>query len=210
MREKDDHEKAGEASHSFTTDSSRRDFLKGSIAAAGVGLAAAAMPGIAQAADPDCPPENPYGARPGGGISQPENYKPWPAIKNRNKYLPGTEILPQNEMRVTFLGSTPWPPNRLQKGTSMLVELGNGTSQPRRFFFDLGNGSIAHAIALQVPAALINDIFISHLHTDHFADLPYMYPFRAFSGALRHCAYTGRREERPSWGPGRWSGTCGR
>jgi hypothetical protein len=31
----------------------------------------------------------------------------------------------------------------------MLVELGNGTSQPRRFFFDLGNGSVDHAIALQ-------------------------------------------------------------
>ena len=119
---------------------------------------------------------NPYGGRPGGGISLPEYYQPWPAIKNRNMFLPGTEVLPENEMRVTFLGSSPWPPNALQKGTSMLVELGNGTEQPRRFFFDLGNGSIGHAIALQVPPALINDIFISHLHADHYADLPYMYP----------------------------------
>lgn len=87
-------------------------------------------------------------------------------------------------MRVTFLGSSPWPPSVLQKGTSMLVELGNGTSQPRRFFFDLGNGSVGNAIAMQVPAALINDIFISHLHADHYADLPYMYPFRAFAGGF--------------------------
>ena len=72
---------------------------------------------------------NPYGARPGGGISLPEYYKPWPAIKNRNMFLPGTEVLPENEMRITFLGSSPWPPNELQKGTSMLVELGNGTMQ---------------------------------------------------------------------------------
>ena len=85
---------------------------------------------------------NPYGPRPGGGISLPEYYQPWPAIKNRNMFLPGTEVLPENEMRITFLGSSPWPPNKLQKGTSILVELGNGTMQPRRFFFDLGNGSV--------------------------------------------------------------------
>jgi len=114
-----------------TADHSRRDFLKGT-AAAGAGLAAvAAVPGVAMAAEDDCEPKNPYGSRPGGGISLPEYYKPWPAIKNRNMYLPGTEILPKNEMRITFLGSSPWPPNPLQKGTSMLVELGNGTAQPR-------------------------------------------------------------------------------
>lgn len=141
---------------------------------------------------------NPYGARPGGGISLPEYYQPWPAIKNRNMFLPGTEILPEKEMRITFLGSSPWPPNKLQKGTSMLVELGNGTMQPRRFFFDMGNGSVGNAIAMQVPAALINDIFISHLHADHYADLPYMYPFRAFSGgfqALRVYGPSGRTPE---------------
>jgi len=167
-----------------TADHSRRDFLKGT-AAAGAGLAAAAaVPGVAMAAEDDCQPENPYGSRPGGGISLPDYYKPWPAIKNRNMFLPGTEILPKNEMRITFLGSTPYPPSKLQAGTSILVELGNGTLQPRRFIFDLGNGSIKHAIALQVPAALITDIFISHLHADHFADLPYFYPFRAFSGGF--------------------------
>ena len=153
---------------------------------------------------------NPYGARPGGGISLPEYYRPWETIKNRNMYLPGTEVLPKNEMRVTFLGSSPWPPNQLQKGTSMLVELGNGTAQPRRFFFDLGNGSVGHAIALQVPAPLINDIFISHLHADHFADLPYMYPFRAFSGGFKALRVYGPSGERLSWAPRRWSRTCGR
>ena len=131
-----------------TVDQSRREFLKGGGVVAG-GLAAAAVPGLAAAAEPqtqdiaadtaDAPPKNPYGKRPGGGISLPEYYKPWPAIKNRNMFLPGTETLPKNEMRITFLGSSPWPPSRLQKGTSMLVELGNGTAQPRRFFFDMGN-----------------------------------------------------------------------
>ena len=186
----------------------RRNFLKSGVAGAAA-AAAASVPGASAAAqgtdasgavDSSSQPENPYGDRPGGGISLPEYYKPWPAIKNRNMYLPGTEILPKNEMRVTFLGSTPWPPNRLQKGTSILVELGNGTSQPRRFFFDLGNGSIAHAIALQVPAALINDIFISHLHTDHFADLPYMYPFRAFSGGFKPLRVYGPSGRTPELG----------
>ncbi len=70
-------------------------------------------------------------------------------FRTRLPCLPGTEVLPEHEMRITFLGSSPWSPNPLQKETSMLVELGNGTMQPRRFFFDLGNGSVGHAIALQ-------------------------------------------------------------
>ena len=193
------HDKEERENEQEEVQSGRREFLKGSAAAAATGaaLAAATVPGVA-AAQARGEPQNPYGPRPGGGISLPEYYKPWPAITNRNMFLPGTEILPQHEMRITFLGSSPWPPSVLQKGTSMLVELGNGTAQPRRFFFDLGNGSIGHAIALQVPAALINDIFISHLHVDHYADLPYMYPFRAFSGGftpLRVYGPSGRTPE---------------
>ena len=214
MHEKDDHEKAGETSQSSTTGSSRRDFLKGGVAAAaaGAGLAATAMPGLAAAATAESqsqsatqdntipPPKNPYGPRPGGGISLPDYYKPWAAIKNRNFYAPGTETLPKNEMRISFLGSTPWPPTKSQSGTSILVELGNGGPQPRRFFFDLGNGSISNAIAMQVPAALINDIFISHLHVDHYADLPYMYPFRAFSGGFQPLRVYGPSGRTPELG----------
>jgi ribonuclease Z len=181
---------------------SRRDFLASagaSVVGAGVAIGGL-LPNqaAAQVAGDQVMPKNPYGGRPGGGLSLPEYYKPWPAIKNRNMFLPGTEILPKKEMRVTFLGSSPWPPSRSQKGTCILVELGNGTSQPRRFFFDLGNGSVGHAIAMQVPAPLINDIFISHLHVDHYADLPYMYPFRANMGgytALRVYGPSGRTPE---------------
>ena len=149
-------EKDKQSKDTKSVDKSRRNFLKGSGIVAG-GLAAAAVPGFVEAASAQAeqkgkneppPLQNPYGSRPGGGISLPEYYKPWPAIKNRNMYLPGTEVLPKNEMRITFLGSSPWPPNPLQKGTSMLVELGNDTAQPRRFFFDLGNGSVGHAIEI--------------------------------------------------------------
>jgi len=37
---------------------------------------------------------------------------------------------------------------------------------------------------MQVPIALVNDIFISHLHVDHYADLPLTYAFRAFLGGF--------------------------
>ena len=87
-------------------------------------------------------------------------------------------------MRISFMGSTPFPISQEQSGTCMLVELGNGTNQPRRFFFDLGGGSIRNVIAMQVPIALVNDIFISHLHVDHYADLPLTYAFRAFLGGF--------------------------
>ena len=183
-------------------DSSRRNFLKGGLAA-GAGLAASGLPtpdeASAQQQTPP-PPRNPYGGRPGGGITLPEYYRPWPAIRNNNLYLPGTEILPTNEMRVTFLGSSPYPPNKLQKGTSILVELGNDTSQPRRFFFDMGNGSIGNALALQVPAPLITDVFLSHLHADHYADLPYFYPFRAFTGGFRPMRVYGPSGRTPELG----------
>jgi ribonuclease Z len=143
-------------------------------------------------------PQNPYGPRPGGGISLPDYYKPWPAIKNRNLYAPGTELLPKNEMRISFMGSTPFPVSQEQSGTCMLVELGNDTIMPRRFFFDLGGGSIRNVIAMQVPIALVNDIFISHLHVDHYADLPLTYAFRAFLGGftpLRIYGPSGRTPE---------------
>ena len=43
---------------------SRRDFLKGTAVAAGAGLAAAAaVPGVASAAEADARPQNPYGSR---------------------------------------------------------------------------------------------------------------------------------------------------
>jgi len=141
---------------------------------------------------------NPYGTRPGGGISLPDEYRPTPSVINRNAYFGGREHLPPGEMRISFLGSTPWPPTLSQSGTSMLVELGSERPHPRRFFFDLGNGSVKNAISLQVPPFLINDIFISHLHSDHYADLPYSYPFTAWSGRwepLRLYGPSGRTPE---------------
>ena len=80
-----------------------------------------------------------------------------------------------------------------------MVELGTGEFAPRRFFFDLGNGSVKNILGLGVLPAQINDIFISHLHVDHYADLPYMWPFTATMGRFIRCAYTGRQVHAPIW-----------
>ena len=76
-------------------------------------------------------------------------------------------------MRISFLGSTPIPPTRAQAGTCIMVELGNG----KRFFFDFGSGCMRNVFAMQVPAQTVNDIFFTHLHVDHYADLPYLFAF---------------------------------
>jgi ribonuclease Z len=123
--------------------------------------------------------KNPYGGRPGGGISLPAYFRPTKYMTgSRANYFPLSEEIGPDEMRISFLGSTPYPARRDQAGTCMMVELGNGD----RFFFDFGSGCTRNLIGMQVPAQLVNDIFISHLHIDHYADIPYLFPFRAWSG----------------------------
>lgn len=116
---------------------------------------------------------NPYGGGPGTGITLPPYFRPTPSVVNGNNYYPLTETLGPDEMRIAFVGSCPFPPKRDQAGTAIMVELGNGD----RFFFDLGAGSLRNIVAMQVPFQMINDIFLTHLHVDHYADLPYLYCF---------------------------------
>jgi ribonuclease Z len=121
---------------------------------------------------------NPYGGGPGTGITLPPYYKPTDSVKNNNVFYPGTEELGKNEMRISFIGSCPFPPRINQAGTAIMVECG----PDRRFFFDFGSGCIRNIIALQLPIGLVNDIFITHLHVDHYADIPYLLPFSAACG----------------------------
>ena len=139
---------------------------------------------------------NPYQGGPGTGISLPPYFKPTKYVKNNNFFYPGLEEIGPDEMRISFVGSCPWPPRRNQAGTSIMVELGNGDL----FFFDLGNGSVHNIIAMGVPPALINDIFITHLHADHYADLPYMLPFTAMAGRYKPLRVTGPSGRTPRLG----------
>ncbi len=78
-------------------------------------------------------------------------------------WYPRTEEVQPDEMRVTFMGTSPMiRPG--QANTSIYVELGNGSN----FVFDLGEGSIANYVAAGVAMNELDHIFITHLHVDHF------------------------------------------
>jgi ribonuclease Z len=86
----------------------------------------------------------------------------------RGMYFPGTEKLRPDEMRIVACG-TGMPSARIsQAATCWLVELGNGD----KFLFDIGAGSSRNVASLNIPYDLMDKIFISHLHVDHFGDLP--------------------------------------
>ena len=121
---------------------------------------------------------NPYGGGPGTGLQFPPYYKPTPSVRSRMNYFPGSEPIGKDEMRISFVGSCPFPPRRNQAGTCIMVELGNGD----RFFFDFGPGCVKNILAMGVPVPSINDIFITHLHVDHYHDLSYLLPFSAWAG----------------------------
>ncbi|CUS03226.2 putative ribonuclease Z [Candidatus Promineifilum breve] len=139
---------------------------------------------------------NPYGSPPGSGVTLPPGYQPTPSVKNKNNYFPQSEPLGPDEMRIIFMGSQPWPPRLSQAGTCIMVELGNG----KRFFFDFGPGCLRNIIANQVPIPEINDIFLTHLHLDHYADIPYLWQFAPFNGRWKPLRIHGPSSSRPELG----------
>jgi ribonuclease Z len=140
--------------------------------------------------------KNAYGAPPGSGISMPPYYLPTPSVKNRNNYFPQSEPLGPDEMRIIFMGSNPWPPRLTQAGPCIMVELGSS----KRFFFDLGPGCLRNIIANQVPVPEINDIFLTHLHIDHYGDLPYLWQFAPFNGRYKPLRVIGPSGRTPELG----------
>jgi ribonuclease Z len=106
-----------------------------------------------------------------------DGIEPMPWLKSAANWFPGTEKVQPEEIRVTFMGSSPLP-RPGQMGTSVYVELGNGDN----FIFDMGPGSIANYLAAGIPLNQINDIFVTHLHWDHVASIPYIYMFGGWGG----------------------------
>lgn len=146
---------------------------------------------------PDISPvHNPYGSAPGSGVTLPPGYQPTPSVKNKTNYFPQSEPLGPDEMRIIFMGSQPWPPRLSQAATCIMVELGNG----KRFFFDFGPGCLRNIIANQVPVPEINDIFLTHLHLDHYADIPYLWQFAPFNGRWKPLRIHGPSSSRPELG----------
>jgi ribonuclease Z len=127
---------------------------------------------------PRTPPASIYGGGASAGITLPPYFKPTPSVASASNYFPLLEELGPEEMRISFMGTCPFPPKRNQAATCIMVELGNGD----RFFFDFGPGCLRNIIAQQVPLQDVNDIFVTHLHVDHFGELPYLYCFAPWAG----------------------------
>ncbi len=106
-----------------------------------------------------------------------EGIHPMPWLKSAANWFPGTEEIQPNEMRITFMGTSP-SIRPGQMNTSIYVELGNGDN----FVFDIGEGSISNYVAAGVALNQLKHVFITHLHVDHFGSLPYLWMFGTWSG----------------------------
>ena len=106
-----------------------------------------------------------------------DGIEPMPWLKSAANWTPGSEEVQPREIRITFMGSSPIP-RPGQMGTSVHVELGNGDN----FIFDMGPGSVANYLSAGIPLNQLNDIFITHLHWDHVASVPYAYMFGGWGG----------------------------
>ena len=81
-------------------------------------------------------------------------------------YVPGTEELVEDELRLTFLGTGMPFPTRNQAAAGVLMEFGNGEI----LMFDVGSGTVANFNSMKIPPADLTKFFITHLHTDHQGD----------------------------------------
>ncbi|MHC4339161.1 MAG: guanitoxin biosynthesis MBL fold metallo-hydrolase GntH [Planctomycetota bacterium] len=106
----------------------------------------------------------------------------------RDFYVPNSEALGADEMRVVACGTGMPTARPKQAASCWLVELGNGD----KFLFDLGTGSAERISALQIPYNYLDKVFLSHLHTDHFGDIMSLF----VGGAL-----AGRQKPLRVWGP---------
>ncbi len=95
------------------------------------------------------------------------------------QYIPGSETLGPDEMRITFMGTT-CIPMISQAAVSVFVELGNGEC----IVFDMGTGSIVKYWAMGINMDKMSKIFLAHLHADHMGDLPFVYGFGPSYGRL--------------------------
>jgi ribonuclease Z len=98
----------------------------------------------------------------GGTVTDPNVAAP-----DRYVYYPGTEVLAEDEVRVIACGTGMPDARRGQAAACFLFEFGNG----EKIIFDLGSGSMRNLNALMIPSEYLTKIFLSHLHTDHWADL---------------------------------------
>ena len=83
--------------------------------------------------------------------------------------LSGTEPFLDREdtLKVVVCGSRSPLPSPGRAEACILVEAGDDI-----YIFDLGNGSMNNLVQYQVPWPNVKAILITHMHSDHIADLP--------------------------------------
>ena len=95
--------------------------------------------------------------------------------------------LEQDEMRITFMGSSIPPTRRAQQMMSIFVEVGWDPVRKRaldQFVFDCGAGVVANYGAMDVGFGRMDKIFLTHLHGDHLSDITHIYCFGCASDRL--------------------------
>ncbi len=114
-------------------------------------------------------------------------------------FVPGTEELAENEMRITMLGTGMPYSTRAQAATSMLIELG-GTDD--FYFFDLGTGSLANFNSMKLSIAKATHVFLTHLHADHIGDIDMLFVEGVPWGRLVPLEIWGGSADAPELGAG--------
>jgi len=99
-------------------------------------------------------------------------------MRDRDFYAPNSEDLGPDEIRVIACGTGMPTPRPAQAAACFLMELGNG----EKFIFDIGDGAAERLLALQIPTAFLDKVFIGHLHADHFGDIGSMFVSMGLAG----------------------------
>jgi ribonuclease Z len=94
-----------------------------------------------------------------------------------------------DEMRVTLPGTGTLVPNAERFGSAIPVEVAG-----KRLLFDCGRGVVIRLTQAGVSPKDIDDLFLTHLHSDHVVGIPDLW----LSGW-----FLGRDRSLPIWGPAR-------
>lgn len=177
---------------------SRRDALKTSALAAGALAFGRTSRALAQCIDGGtCYPDPNY-------ATDSQEYSYFSSLGALAPYTP----LQDNEMRISFMGSTipfarraqaemsifvevgPWLPSGNSKATDAYDPWGRATDS---IMFDIGPGSSTNYTSMGIALRKMDKLFLTHLHGDHMGDLPQVYCFGPSAD---------RKSPMYIWGPG--------
>ena len=158
---------------------SRRDALKAAGLAGAAALSTAAVSGV-QAADetPTAVQQRTLTAacRAAGSRCRPITARR-PYLVSNNIYYPGQEEIGPDEMRISSSV-------RRSRSRARRPAPASWSNWVTASGFSLISAPAACGTSSRwaVPLQTVNDIFFTHLHVDHYADLPYLYAFAPWMG----------------------------